>query len=96
MCLPVPVPLPKVCMGVPAIDRHGIRARRRTFVHNSYMLRWVRTSEDVPMTYLGTDNSGGYSMVMITPVTPAPEICGKLSAALTTGEACQCTSATRA
>lgn len=44
-CLPVvPVKLPNVCMGVPAADRLGLRRRRRTFVHKSYLLRWVRAS----------------------------------------------------
>lgn len=42
-CLPVvPVKLPAVCMGVPAADRLGLRRRQRTFVHKSYLLRWVR------------------------------------------------------
>ena len=42
-CLPVvPVKLPAACMGVPAADRLGLRRRRRTFVHKSYLLRWVR------------------------------------------------------
>jgi hypothetical protein len=42
-CLPVvPVKLPTVCLGVPAADRLGLRRRRRTFVHKSYLLRWVR------------------------------------------------------
>jgi hypothetical protein len=41
-CLPVvPVKLPNACLGVPAADRLGLRRRRRTFVHKSYLLRWA-------------------------------------------------------
>lgn len=39
-CLPVQLPVVQ-CFGVPARDRRGLAARRRTFVHKSYVLRWV-------------------------------------------------------
>lgn len=38
----LPVQLEVACLGVPAAQRKGLRGRRRTFVHKSYLLRWVR------------------------------------------------------
>jgi hypothetical protein len=40
-CLPVQLPAVVQCFGVPASERRGLRARRRTFVHRSYILRPV-------------------------------------------------------
>lgn len=74
----LPVQLPVACLGVPAAERRGLRGRSRTFVHKSYLLRWVSDAPPPPVSC----SCPACSRTATVPFT-LPGACGKACASVT-------------